>query len=99
MKPPVIEWHRREAPMPESMAEDCIDGGRRLGPELGAGLGLVNSRVSAIGSQLQVFSTRFGYGFFPHLHPNLNTRTRYLTTETRDLEMNLDPMPRSPVSR
>jgi len=33
-----------------------------------------------------VISTRYGYGTFLHLHPNLNTRTRCLTTETRDLK-------------
>ena len=43
------------------------------------GLGLVHPQV-------QVFSTRFGYGIILHLHPNLNTRTRYLTAETRDLK-------------
>ncbi len=33
-----------------------------------------------------MISTRYGYGTFLHLHPNLNTRTRCLTTETRDLK-------------
>ena len=43
---------------------------------------ILGSLVSAIGSQVQVFSTRFGSGISLHLHPNLNT-------ETRDLKMAL----------
>jgi hypothetical protein len=52
----------------------------------GQGLFILGSQVSAIGSQVQAFSTRFGFGIFLHLHQNLNTRTRYLTAETRDLK-------------
>ncbi len=48
---------------------------------------ILGSQVSAIGSQVQVISTRYGYGIFLHLHPNLNTRTRCLTAETRDLKI------------
>ncbi len=33
-----------------------------------------------------MISTRYGYGTFLHLHPYLNTRTRCLTAETRDLK-------------
>jgi hypothetical protein len=47
------------------------------------------SRVSAIGSQVQVF--RFGYrfrtGIFPHPHLHLITRTRDLRAETWDPKM------------
>ncbi len=57
---------------------------------------IFGSQVPAVGSQVQVFSTRFGCGIFLHLHPNLNTRTRYLTVETRDLKMH--PSANLPVS-
>jgi hypothetical protein len=38
----------------------------------------------------------FGFGIFLHPRPNLNTRTRYLTAETRDLKN--APLANSPVS-
>jgi hypothetical protein len=49
---------------------------------------ILGSQVPAVGSQVRVVSTRFGYGIFLHLYPHLNTRTRYLTAETRDLTIN-----------
>jgi hypothetical protein len=59
---------------------------------------ILGSLVSAIGSQVQVFSTRFGTGIFLHLHPNLNTRTGLPTAETWDLKKGPQLIIRSPVS-
>ncbi len=58
---------------------------------------ILGSQVSAIGSQVQAFGTRYGYGTFLHLHPNLNTRTRCLTAETRDQKNGSPLIIRSPV--
>ena len=51
------------------------------------------SRVSAIRSQVQVFSTRFGFRIIPAPElPHLNSRTRHPTAETWD-PRNASPRP------